>query len=414
MNKLYLVLLLIFSGSCSTIEDPPTMELTTNKIVSLSEDSKLQNLFPKVRSTSKRYTSSDEKENILSKVNWERVRRIDQPDLYRVIYAAANSENVFTEDYLENLIIYKVNGTENTYVIRYEAVEDWFLDKTLTKNFNEYLGYIKMISLEGELLAYTYLENGVSKKPLTSSAAYEEPTCDIWFEVTYTEFESCGSYCTEFILYSYWDYTPCDDNGTPVDAIEPSPGYGGGGGGTSYGPAIPLLDPIDLLSVDVMRNKPIAEYKNNKCLGTQKIWNGYPENEVSDYITMDGSLLVTDITGYYDGVVSGTYQYDGVTYYPYLARQGAPANNCPGMVQAAGHYLIPVVASVHTRSPCRSDGTDGTSHNVGTDDKNRATKNPNINHWVIGCSSVAQYNGTNNSFFNKQSGNLSSICTSIK
>lgn len=77
----------------------------------------------------------------------------------------------------------------------------------------------------------------------------------------------------------------------------------------------------------------------------------------------------------------------------------------------AGYYFIPVVASLHTHTPCRSDGTNGTSNSVGSDDKTQAQTSPNIRHWVIGCGSVAQFNGSNSSFFNKHTGSLSTICS---
>lgn len=53
-------------------------------------------------------------------------------------------------------------------------------------------------------------------------------------------------------------------------------------------------------------------------------------------------------------------------------------------VGSSNYYLIPIVASVHTHAPCRSDGTNGVSHRVGTDDRDRANANPEINHWVVG------------------------------
>jgi hypothetical protein len=132
------------------------------------------------------------------------------------------------------------------------------------------------------------------------------------------------------------------------------------------------------------------------------------------YITQDGKLIVTNQASTSGGTASGTYVFNGVTYYPYPVIQGAPTQSYFGMITTSTHYFIPVVASVHTHSPCRTDGTDGLSHSVGTDDKNFAISHPQLNHWVIGCNAIGQYNSTNTSFYNIQSGNIASTCTTVK
>ena len=159
--------------------------------------------------------------------------------------------------------------------------------------------------------------------------------------------------------------------------------------------------------------KPLFEY-SNKCQGLENVWNNYPSNEVMGYVTKDGQLLVTAILSYNGGSSSGTYYYQGTTYYPYPDSQGAPINNYEGMIHAAGFYFIPVVASAHTHTPCRNDGTDGVSQKVSDDDISEANMSPYINHWVIGCGAIAQYNGDSANFFNAQHGDLSNLCNSIK
>jgi hypothetical protein len=164
-------------------------------------------------------------------------------------------------------------------------------------------------------------------------------------------------------------------------------------------------------------DKPISEY-SNKCQGLQDIWNNNPNNEMYGYITSDGKLIVTNRLPVSGGAAFGTFKHpNGTTYYPYPMSQSAPSQSYSGMIQYPAsnptHYLIPVVASVHTHSPCRSDGTNGVSHAVGSDDTTFAASHPELRHWIIGCGAIAQFNGTNSSFFNVQSGNISSTCNSI-
>ncbi len=57
---------------------------------------------------------------------------------------------------------------------------------------------------------------------------------------------------------------------------------------------------------------------------------------------------------------------------------------------------------------------DGVSHPVGTDGRNYAAASPHINHWVIGCGAVAQFDSSNSAFFNIQTGSLSVLCLNVQ
>ncbi|NOS94738.1 MAG: hypothetical protein HOP30_22735 [Cyclobacteriaceae bacterium] len=170
---------------------------------------------------------------------------------------------------------------------------------------------------------------------------------------------------------------------------------------------------IDFYLTNLSGNKPISEFED-KCIGLQSIWDNYPNNEVYGFITTDGKLLVTNVLPINGGSASGPYTYNGTTYYPYPSSQGPPIGNYTGMIQTAGYYLIPIVASVHTHTPCRTDGTNGVSHNIGDDDANFAASHPSINHWVIGCNAIAQYDNRSSNFFNLKSGKISSNCGVVK
>ncbi|OOG18169.1 hypothetical protein BWD42_12950 [Sphingobacterium sp. CZ-UAM] len=148
------------------------------------------------------------------------------------------------------------------------------------------------------------------------------------------------------------------------------------------------------------------------------MWNNYPNNETFGYLTADNQLIMTDVLALDGGQASGTYKYvnpDGTTsyYFTYPDTQGAPAGTYTGIIHSAGKYFIPITASIHTHTPCRQDGTNGVSHNVGADDKAFATSAPGLKHWVIGCGAIGQFNSTSTNFFNILVGDLSTNCSKI-
>ncbi len=158
--------------------------------------------------------------------------------------------------------------------------------------------------------------------------------------------------------------------------------------------------------------RPIHEYED-KCSGIQSIWDNYPNNEAAGYMTADGQLLLTNLASFEGGSVASIYTYQGITYYPFPDTQGPPALSYTGVVHSRGYYYIPIVASFQTHSPCRTDGTDGTSQPVSDEDKERALAQPSIRHWAIGCNSVGQYNGTSTYYYNRNFGYLSNICDHV-
>lgn len=83
------------------------------------------------------------------------------------------------------------------------------------------------------------------------------------------------------------------------------------------------------------------------------------------------------------------------------------------MVSNGSHYFIPVVASIHTHTPCRADGTNGVSHNVSDDDHDLASNHPDLRNWIIGCNAIAKFDRTNQNYFDIKTGNLSVICNEV-
>jgi hypothetical protein len=200
---------------------------------------------------------------------------------------------------------------------------------------------------------------------------------------------------------------------TVCSSVDGGGGTGAPGGDTGGGT-------IDVYEDLTMGNPPLAEFAN-KCQGLQFMWNKYPSNEVFGYITQDGQLIVTNILGYSIGGASVPVAFNGKMYYGF--QDAEPTLTYQGMLPSSyttpdgvehKRYYIPVVASVHTHTPCRSDGTDGVSQEVSSGDQNFAALYPQLNNWVIGCNAIAQYNSNNSSFFNVHSGSLSSTCNLIQ
>jgi hypothetical protein len=294
---------------------------------------------------------------------------------------------------------------------------------TYVKKTNAFTGDIIYYTWEGKPLVLARYENGkrtewnyieqTSKKDDTNSGrANGCYTIEVeWYSI------ACSAYGCGDPIYLYSDYYYyCSGGSSPSTAENADPGdlYGGGGGGGG-GDGGNAENPI---SPEFVGDKPLFEY-SNKCQGLQDIWNNFPNNEMYAYITGDGQLIVTNQLPFTGGAAFGTFLHpNGTTYYPYPMSQTAPTLNYAGMIQYPAnnptHYLIPVVASVHTHSPCRTDGTNGVSHPVGVDDKNFAAAHPELTHWVIGCHAIAQYTGTSNNFLNVLSGDISSTCSSIR
>lgn len=165
--------------------------------------------------------------------------------------------------------------------------------------------------------------------------------------------------------------------------------------------------------------KPILEYSNTqKCLGLNNMWDNYQNNEVLGYITADGKLIVTDILSLGGGSAKGLYKYTDannvITYfYTYPVTQGAPTQSYSGIVNNGVNYFIPIVASIHTHTPCRTDGTNGITQTVSPEDATLAANHPGLRNWVIGCNAIANFNSSSQSFLNVQTGNLSTTCNNI-
>ena len=181
------------------------------------------------------------------------------------------------------------------------------------------------------------------------------------------------------------------------------------------GDCVPLIneEEIELVAGD----RPIKEYPD-KCAGIQDMWNSYTDQEAAGYLTADGKIILTNINPLAGGDLFGIYSWNGIAYYPYPKSDAAPNQNYTGMIEidrpAPGYYLIPVTASIHTHTLCRSDGSNGVSHPVGEDDLDLATRYPSINHWAVGCNAIGQFNASSADFFNVSTGGLSRICNKIE
>jgi hypothetical protein len=160
--------------------------------------------------------------------------------------------------------------------------------------------------------------------------------------------------------------------------------------------------------------KPIHEF-DNKCDGIQKIWSlsQIDKNEFAAVLTDDGAILITQELNPNGGGIAGIYSYNGKTYYQYPISQGVPSRTYLGQLQSAGRYFIPIKATIHSHTPCLNDGSDGITNRNIDDDQNFASNYPSVNHYIIGCGAIGQFNQNSNNAFNIKNGNLNTLCTNI-
>ncbi|WP_289021961.1 hypothetical protein [uncultured Salegentibacter sp.] len=161
-------------------------------------------------------------------------------------------------------------------------------------------------------------------------------------------------------------------------------------------------------------DKPLEEY-DDKCTGISRVWelSQRDGDEYAAVLTLDGAILITQQLGTRGGGISGIYNYNGTTYYQYPASQGRPSRTYSGQLNSSDRYFIPIIATMHSHTPCINDGTNGITNNTINDDQNFANYYPNINHYIIGCNAVGQFNGSSNQVFNVHTGNLNTICNNI-
>lgn len=162
-------------------------------------------------------------------------------------------------------------------------------------------------------------------------------------------------------------------------------------------------------------DKPLHEF-DNKCDGILKIWelSKLNKTEYSAVITIDGAVLITQKLKANGGGISGIYEYNGITYYQYPSSQGLPNRTYSGQLTSTGRYFILIRATIHSHTPCIKDGTDGLSENLIKDDQNFAKQYTLVKHYIIGCSSVGEFNGSSDTVYNIKNDKLINLCSNIK
>lgn len=162
--------------------------------------------------------------------------------------------------------------------------------------------------------------------------------------------------------------------------------------------------------------RPLATF-TNKCSGINDLWQRSVNtgNEVNGVLATDGTFFVTEVSGPTGGSFNGLYKNNGLLYY-FFPVDGGPAPTNQGTITVNGRYFIPIIATVHSHTPCLYDGSNG----VGGQSPNDATfangfVDVAANHYVIGCGAIGQFSSNSNgSYFNIQTGSLSSTCNYIK
>lgn len=323
----------------------------------------------------------------------------------------------------------KISANKISYLLMYKDEKDLFhteivysiADSTSSQRSGSFSGLIAVTDWNGNTLKLFRYKNGKeiflqSDRHVTAKEAVFCYDID-WYYCT-SEFGCRYSY-TQTVCGLADDGTG-NGNGTsyygPTSGDYSNSGHSGGSG--SSGTDNITLDPAYLYNG--LGGKPILEYSSsNRCQGFQNMWNNYINNEVFGYITADGKLIVTDLVPFSGGQAKGLYTYHNSAtkqdeyYYIYPTSQGAPLQSYTGMKNNGSYYFIPIVASIHTHTPCRTDGTDGVSQTVSDDDHDLAVQHPGLRHWVIGCNAIARFDNTNYDFFDVQTVPISSTCAII-
>lgn len=315
-----------------------------------------------------------------------------------------------------NSSIFKKNQSSknNKYKVYSYSIFDLTKDNISLK-FKIYISDFKLQVTNADeflkLLNLIYIQNNKSNKKKQNNTSHKsdespEPACE-----TYGVYENVydpNTGITESTLLYTFELCLNEDGWNPGDGDGGTGTSGGGGTGSNsivYDESLVYYDDGD---------KPIYE-NENKCNGLNQLWT-YSQNSGDEYaavLTADGAILITQQLNTASGGISGIYEFNGITYYQYPTSQGAPSRTYQGQLESVGRYFIPIVATIHSHTPCLNDGTDGITNNTINDDQNFASHYPNINHYIIGCNAIGEFNGNSNQAFNIQTGNLSSTCNNI-
>jgi hypothetical protein len=410
--RIAILLVLFLIEACTDQDQTIAPEQLNIEVVLLTDNDHLRTL---VSLFNQEATINGRSSSILAEVDFERAIKKHNAQ-------TGNTHYSFSMHSDDGLIVRKFILSENSegeitgHIFEYEVDAGWLSEIEEFPGWDQYNGFFRILDLAGTVIAENRMIAGSSVNTDKKSGRGSGASC-----VTYTQligYICVGGSCTP----KYETITTCfsadggsggnetsqggDTEGVGVEmgpTDMPIDGNGGGGGGSSFNSA-----EIERLAGD----KPLKEYPD-KCTGIQDMWDAYPDKEVAGYLTADGQVILTNELDLSGGLMSGVYTFQGTSYYP---SNEQPANSYQGMETTKSkpvYYLIPVVASIHTHTPCRSDGSDGVSHAVGSKDKKVASTNPAIAHWVIGCGAVAQYSGGQSDFFNKSTGELSSICEHV-
>ena len=459
-------LVMLFFATCEQNEELKTIEQPTSQIVAVNQDQHLTSLVNSIKNSS---SSSARATSFLDNVNLNTAwKEVDEQHHLTNYSFTTNNNATYSK---RTFVLTEYDGKSFGYIFELEADSIWLSEFSEFPGWEGFTGFFRILNLEEEILAETPMKDGRADGELISS---NENGRNVTYEYFCPEsYVTIGAYFNE--ITQHWEpepivhANPCywivikDDRDWELGDIDPEDPYGenqgnGGSGGITFPTNEYECNPgstrnangycvknellcgentvYDLITetcvckpgfeidengicsfdLDLLANiagDSLTKEYPDKCTGVQDMWNSYPNNEVAGYLTADGKVILTDILGNSRGTMGAPYVHNGTAYYAYPNTQPAPSQNYTGMLNQAGYYFIPIVASIHTHTPCRSDGTNGISHPVGLDDKAFAQQYPSINHWVIGCGAIGQFDGSNSNFFNKSFGSLSNICGGI-
>ncbi|MCJ8209308.1 hypothetical protein MUY27_06280 [Mucilaginibacter sp. RS28] len=330
-----------------------------------------------------------------------------------------NSENFTLKDFTGSVLVFDLNNNFLT--------GKRYLDGKWTADV--YLGTEREVSTQSRILTQ---QSGKVKNAnslgLTKRTDGGGLICYDWYiRVCIPDINYCSEWRYDHMQCQYVEFGPGFSGGSSGGSSGGASGGGGtGSGSTGSGDHEPGsggsigVDNIGYtfpgnLWNGINGNKPLGEYPDI-CTGAQAIWNSsvQAQAEAIGLITMDNKFMFVAQVGYAGGSFGGLAIHQGQAYYTYPDNLGFPAYNYPGIIHSMNQYWIPVKGTVHTHNPCLQDGTDGiTNFTLSQGDQLLAAKFTMLNHYIIGCGAVGQFNNGRNTPWVISSGNLSSTCSAI-
>lgn len=254
-----------------------------------------------------------------------------------------------------------------------------------------------------------YKENQLSNGKISSNSLNTNALNTISVTTCWTYIAAVDDNYNTLIMYQCSSTTYWIDFGTTNTTESPylNP-ISSGTGGLSPSSTISSLNISDYKAV--ISPAPIKVY-SNICDAINEMWNSYPNNETFGYLTEDGKVIFTNILPLSGGQAAGLYNNENSNDYYFVYPKSAGTYSFINPISNSTNTFVKVIASIHTHTPCRFDGTDGVTNKiVSLEDASLANQHPGLINYVIGCGAIANFNESNDSYFNIHNSSQSNLC----